>query len=66
MKFITLELSNGSLVSLYLSNTQNLSIIDCPDTYDDGCCILWDGTNPNGWYIKCSRAELLKKLRDYN
>jgi hypothetical protein len=65
MKLITLELTNGSLVSLYLSNTQNLSIVDCPDTYD-GRCILWDGMNADGWYIKCSRVELINKLRDYN
>jgi len=65
MKFITLELINGDLVSLYLSNMQNLSIADNVDTKVGGCR-LRDGTNTIGWHIKVSRSELLNKLRDYN
>ena len=65
MKFITLELINGDLVSLYLSNMQNLSITDNADTKVGGCR-LRDATNNIGWHIKCNRIELLNKLREYN
>lgn len=64
MKFITLELINGDLVSLYLSNMQNLSITDNPDTKVGGCR-LRDGSNTGVWPIKCSRVELIGKLREY-